>query len=280
MYYKCDLKNGQKLMLEVLKYVDRVCNENNIEYSLAAGTLLGAHRHGGFIPWDDDVDILMTRENHKRFIEVMKTKDDDFYLLDKEVTPGYAFEFSKVMMKDTKCGVDDAGTTIKMHRGIFIDIFIVDFYNKNLSQKYRRVLRQFENARKDVVINSVQSRQLKVILKAFKIITNILVPINLVNRAERKYSNKDGKYVGYLINQEDTLWIERDKYFPLNKIQFCGEYFSCPNQVEEVLREEYGETYMQLPPEDQRLTHVEYISIKKNIADKYNINISTEPIVN
>ncbi|MGL5150853.1 MAG: LicD family protein [Clostridium sp.] len=279
MYYKCNLKDGQALMLEVLKYVDKVCNENNIEYSLACGTLLGAYRHGGFIPWDDDIDILMTRESHKRFIEVMKTKNDGFYVMDKSLTPGYAFEFSKVMMEDTMCGVGDDGTTIKMHRGVFIDIFICDFYTKNLSKRYRKLARQFENARKDIVINNLQSNKLKLVFKTFKFISKIFVPFNIVSRVRRKYEREDGRYFGYGIEQADELFVSREDYFPLSKISFCGEEFSCPKNVEKILECEYGSTYMELPPEEKRLTHVDYISIKKNVAEKYNISIDENNVV-
>ena len=168
--------------------------ENNIEYCLEFGTLLGAYRHKGFIPWDDDVDIAMTRENYNKFIKHMKKNSNPhFYLLHKDTKEGYPFEFAKIMMKDTVVVIDDDGANMIMDRGIFIDIFTLDFYKENVSRKYRKFIRQIENARKKSVIDAVNSKLYKIIFKTFRAVSKIFIPFNLVEKAKKKLNRAKSK---------------------------------------------------------------------------------------
>lgn len=275
MYVKANLDECKKLMIETLKFIDKLCKENNIEYCLEFGTLLGAYRHKGFIPWDDDVDIAMTRNNYEKFIECMKkNKNPNFYLLHKDIKDGYPFEFAKVMMKDTVVVIDDDSTSMIMDRGIFIDIFTLDNYTKDISRKYRELIRQFENCRKKSVINSISSKFYKYALSTFRVISKIIVPFNLIEKAKKKYVKEDGEYIGFAIEQTDELMCRKDKYLPFKEIEFEGNYFPCPNNVEFVLEYEYGSTYMELPPEECRIRHFKYGAMKENVAKRYSINIS------
>lgn len=273
MYVVADLDECKKLMVETLKFIDEVCKENNIEYCLEFGTLLGAYRHKGFIPWDDDVDIAMTRENYNKFIECMKKNSNPhFYLLHKDTKEGYPFEFAKIMMKDTVVVIDDDGANMIMDRGIFIDIFTLDFYKENVSRKYRKFIRQIENARKKSVIDAVNSKLYKIIFKTFRVVSKIFIPFNLVERAKKKYISEDGKYIGFAIEQTDEMMCERKYYLPLKKIEFEGYMFPCPNNVEYILECEYGSTYMELPPEDKRVRHFEYGAMEEEVAKRYGID--------
>lgn len=275
MYVVADLDECKKLMVETLKFIDDVCKKNNIEYCLEFGTLLGAYRHKGFIPWDDDVDIAMTRENYNKFIEYMKKNSNPyFYLLHKDTKEGYPFEFAKIMMKDTVVVIDDDGANMIMDRGIFIDIFTLDFYKENVSRKYRKFIRQIENARKESVIEAVNSKFYKIIFKAFRVVSKIFIPFNLVERAKKKYISEDGKYIGFAIEQTDEMICERKYYLPLKEIEFEGYMFPCPNNVEHILECEYGNSYMELPPEEKRVRHFEYGAMEEDVAKRYNIDIT------
>ena len=123
----------QKVCFELLCEFDRICRKNKIEYSLYAGTLLGAIRDNGFIPWDDDADIAITREEYEKFYQACK-KDldqDKFFLQEYRTDPQYPWGYSKLRRKGTKI-VQVGQEHLHFQDGIFIDIFIMD----NVPDKY------------------------------------------------------------------------------------------------------------------------------------------------
>ena len=120
------LRELQITQLEMLKLLDRICKENKLKYSLYAGTLLGAVRHGGFIPWDDDLDICMLRKDYERFIQIWNELSINGYILqNKENTPNFTQTFTKIR-KDHTTFLQDSKEANKYHTGIFIDIFPID----------------------------------------------------------------------------------------------------------------------------------------------------------
>lgn len=121
------LKRLQGVCFELACEVDRVCRKNNIEYTLESGTLIGAVREHGFIPWDDDVDVAMTREEYEKFFEACKTdlNTEKFFLQEHRTDPEYPWGYSKLRMNGTslvKVGQED----MRFHDGIFADIFVYD----------------------------------------------------------------------------------------------------------------------------------------------------------
>ena len=121
------LRQLQMLELEVLTEVDRICKKHHIHYNLVAGTLLGAVRHGGFIPWDDDADVAMLRKEYERFREVCATELDTtrYYFQDHKVTPGYRWGYGKLRVKDTLF-LQIGREHMPYDQGVFIDIFPLD----------------------------------------------------------------------------------------------------------------------------------------------------------
>ncbi len=123
-----DLRKMQLRMLEMLKYIDRICRENDIKYWLSSGTCLGAVRHGGFIPWDDDVDIEMLEEDYRKLEKILRESETNtnYVLQDSSNDPGYVQMFSK--LRDLKSEVKEDAITdnwIKF-RGCYVDIFIIE----------------------------------------------------------------------------------------------------------------------------------------------------------
>lgn len=119
-----DLRKIQLRMLEMLKYIDKVCRENNIRYWLSSGTCLGAVRHGGFIPWDDDCDIEVLGEDFNKLVELLSTdKESKFYLQSRDSDPNYYYRYPKLRDESTEItevhGFDKEYT----YHGVFIDIF-------------------------------------------------------------------------------------------------------------------------------------------------------------
>ena len=117
-------RNLQLKILEMVKYLDSFCKENKIEYFIAYGSCLGAVRHKGFIPWDDDFDIGMTLENYNKFIELCKTKLDTnkYFLQTLETEPNYYLSFAKLRDINTTL-IEEKNKDIAITKGVYIDIF-------------------------------------------------------------------------------------------------------------------------------------------------------------
>lgn len=116
----------KELELMILKYIDSLCRENNIQYYLIGGTLIGAIRHQGFIPWDDDIDIAMYRDDFNRFVKVFKKQADPrFFLQSFKTDPHYLRYFRKVRLNGTSF-MEHSTKQTEMHHGVFIDIFLLD----------------------------------------------------------------------------------------------------------------------------------------------------------
>ena len=119
----------KQIQIDILLAVDKFCKEHNIKYSLACGTLLGAIRHKGFIPWDDDVDVCMTKENIRKFKNVIRTKykGSDFIVQDIDNDPNYFTPWPK--LRDTKSKMIGGNQLFQKYQGLQIDIFTVQDYN-------------------------------------------------------------------------------------------------------------------------------------------------------
>ena len=117
----------QKLLLEMLKDLDAVCRRHGIPYQLFSGTALGAVRHQGFIPWDDDLDIVMLRRDYERFFtEASGDFDEKLYFVQREFTEHWPMQFSKLRRNGTTCMEKYHPKDPKMHQGVYIDIFPCD----------------------------------------------------------------------------------------------------------------------------------------------------------
>lgn len=124
---KEELRQVQMIQLEMLEEVDRICRKCNIHYNIIAGTLLGAVRHGGFIPWDDDADVALLRSEYERFRKACRTELDEsrFYFQDHRNTKGYRWGYGKLRRKGTLF-LREHQEDMPYGQGIFIDIFPLD----------------------------------------------------------------------------------------------------------------------------------------------------------
>lgn len=249
------LRQAQFKMLDILLEVDRICKKNDIEYWLSDGTCLGAVRHKGFIPWDDDIDIAMMLEDYKKFLRVApkELKLENYYLHDKSIDIRMTLNSAKVRDRNSILIEESELDNEKYHQGIYIDIFPMG-YLKNINRLTFKVYSIITKV-KDLNPYAGNNRKQKLILKYLGLIW--------IAQKLSKYfftSRKTDK-IGYRHLYKNIQKIEN--IFPLNKIEFEGYKFPCPNNTEAYLKELYGDTYMELPPEKNRIWHAKKIKLNE-----------------
>ena len=148
-----DIRSLQLKMLEVLLAIDKVCKEHNLKYYIAYGTLLGAVRYKGFIPWDDDLDVIMLRCDYRRFLQVAPGELGERYFLQAEFSEHWPMFFSKLRKNNTACMERFVPRDPLMHQGVCMDIFPCD----NLSDAPLKRRLQFA-ASKLVIAGSLYRR--------------------------------------------------------------------------------------------------------------------------
>ena len=124
---KNELERLQKEEIDILNEIVRICDKNNIPYFLAAGTLLGAVRHSGFIPWDDDIDLFMLRDDYNKFIKCAINEINDNYFLQCHDTDKYYYSSFIKVRKNNTLMIEEENENRKIHRGIWVDIFPLDY---------------------------------------------------------------------------------------------------------------------------------------------------------
>ena len=263
-----DLRKAQLLMLKILKEVHKICEENNIKYFLSDGTLIGAIRHQGFIPWDDDLDIGMLREDYEKFCKIApQILSENFILQNFQTDKGYGLQFGKVILKNTVWIEQVAKNTNRQWSGIYIDIFPYDNIteNKKMQKLINRlyifiqglILIKF----KYINISNYESmaKKLKYVLKKIYLCTiskKLLIYIrdSICKRYLNKSKSLVTKYGGNFYKNQNPYNFYKD----LTLQNFEDTSFYIPKNYDKILKNLYG-NYMEIPPiEKQRQHGIEY----------------------
>jgi lipopolysaccharide cholinephosphotransferase len=240
------LRQCQLVMLRMLKILDYLCNKHGVEYFLIGGTLLGAIRHKGFIPWDDDLDIGMTRDNYEKFIQLAVPElPYDIFFQNTETDPTYPHCLSaEARLRDKYSRyIHLKKNESKWHQGLLIDIFVYDraFLPHNF----------------------------------FISVTNSLISKVLRNNTKRAYLLKKVSKLpfgfvyasNFLSGIKSISWgsnfIRKNEIKPIIKAPFEDMLASIPNGWDACLKRQYG-NYKELPPLEKRVSH------HKVIADPFN----------
>lgn len=259
-----DLRKAQLLMLKILKEVHRVCEENNIKYFLSDGTLIGAVRHNGFIPWDDDIDIGMLREEYEKFCQIAPEKlGEEFIIQNSETDPGYGFQFTKIILDGTRWIERTSSNNRTKYNGIYMDIFPYDKICKNkLKQKihYLKYRLVFGLILIKLNYNMVKKLSLQQkIKKGVKFIPAQIFPLKILLQWREMLCRKYDKYkVDILVTKYAGDFYknqnELSSFLSLELHRFEDGQFYIPKEYDSVLRNLYGD-YMILPSQEKRQGH-------------------------
>lgn len=256
----------QKIELEILKKIDEVCKKNKLRYWLDSGTLLGAVRHHGFIPWDDDIDIGMLREDYEKFLKVAPNDlGNDYFLQTRNTDKNYPLFFAKVRKNSTSF-VEWAFRDLDMHHGIYVDIFAFDTLPLANTEEYvrhclklnRQSIRKYVptvNKKPTLSLSYIKGWLKKKLARVFFMFIPSKAFDENINEQFTKYANESypNKKLACL-SFNDPYYFYENNILPTKNLKFEDYEFPVPNNYDEHLKTYYGE-YMIIPPVEKRETH-------------------------
>ncbi len=253
-----DIKEIQKLQLELMKELHNFLQEKNIQYYLIAGSALGAVRHKGFIPWDDDIDIAIYREDYEKFINLAKDFNTRYEVVNFSNKNNCDFLLTRIYIPNTYIKLSSIEKT-KLDKRLYLDIFPLDNVPEDETEriKYENKIRK-----KKALISRIDARDYgtgKLQLLVKKTISFFLKPfrksiLSSTDRLLKKYRHIDTSLTCSLCSQysfEKQVML-KDIYGEPSLIKFEDTEFYAPMKLNDYLTKLYGEDYMQVPPIEKR----------------------------
>lgn len=262
---KLTLDEVKKIQLEILAYIDLFCKKNNISYFINYGTLLGAVRHKGFIPWDDDIDISMDREHYNMFIEKFNQDSSKYKILSLDTDKAYFNNFIKVV--DTTTKIVDNRNYKTFSCGVFVDIFPMDKFNnkkiintcyileslKLLSFSKRKNIIYKDNIVKDIIRSSFWGLFLPVSPRLFA---------NIIERKIIQDTDRNGKYTAFIPSKlKEQEIFSAQTFNELIELEFEHLTLPAPKNYDIILTQYYG-NYLELPPKEKQINIHEFEAYK------------------
>ena len=249
------VEEHKKMALDVLVKVADFCDKNDITYYLAYGTLLGAVRHGGFIPWDDDIDIIMPRPDYERFIKIF---DENIGL---KITSPHSdlpfYYFTKVYNPNTlkEEPIDYKG---REPFGVDIDIFPLDGFPEDINES-KKIIEKAKKINRDLLLSISQKKKRNVLKTAYVKYTKFVGQKKYVNKYTKistQYDYTTSKLVGGVDPYDGMrdIFVKDEVFYDKVKIKFEDYEFWAPAGYVNYLTSKYGD-YMTPPPADQQVTH-------------------------
>ena len=261
-----DMRKMQVMQLDMLKELDRVCRANDIHYTICNGSLLGAVRHKGYIPWDDDADTMMLREDYEKFKQCANQLNPDIcYFQDHSTESEYRWGYGKLRRTGTTY-IRAGQEHLKGKTGVFIDIFPMDdIKNSSFGSAVQRILAYCS---RKITYAEVAKKQY-VGLKGWGFWFLSLIPLSIVFAIMNLYAKKSNNstpnrvttlfmpiskhkdpYTGEMLYGRPKKWLLETKEYDFEGLKLMG-----PVDYDECLRWQYGTNYMTPPPENERGQH-------------------------
>ena len=257
-----ELRKIQLSSLDALKELKRICDKHGLKYYLVAGTLLGAVRHGGFIPWDDDVDVAMPRADYNKLERIAKRELADGFFYQTERTDKHSpFFFAKLRRNGTDVR-EHLVKDVEMHNGCYADVFPLDYCpsSEKRARRFFKLIALFNSAMlakvSDEFVCGYEKKSARLLFSVVKILPRWML-IFLRNAVRIYYTATPGKKLvctvsgsyGYPRETYLAEWFDKS-----TKLDFEDDSFSVPEEYDKALTHMYGD-YMTPPPEGERKQH-------------------------
>ncbi len=238
------LRRTQLELLEILKVLDGICKEHNIEWWLSSGTLLGAARHQGFIPWDDDIDIVMLRKDFKRFDKIMRNYQSEEYVYHSMSTDvDYVYLFSKFRKRQGDAGEEHRRSKFYKYKGPFVDIFCIEKTNYFAARASSIIYNNLQHLTSYVRWSWLRRPLILLVnLLCLGIIVPLLRLVGLINPSGEYHYTLGLGWGRHKFFMEHT--------FPLGRAKFEGVEFPVPKDMDAYLSQVYGD-WRKLPTDEQ-----------------------------
>lgn len=262
MRNEIDIRQLKVIQLQVMDVIDNFCRHNGIRYFITAGTLIGALRHKGYIPWDDDIDVVMLRDDYDKFIAMFKNSSDRYKVYATETDRNCHYAYAKVY--------DDSTIFLEGHErkgekciGVNVDIFPLDYVTDDYKDavKLKNKIKPYDNI---LTVKRITKRDRGFrknislfILKLFCSFASFSWCIRRIDRIARKFEkNTNSRYVvnAVIYAKGEREILERAWFKDSMELPFEDRKYLAPIGADQYMRRLFGD-YMQLPPEEQRVTH-------------------------
>lgn len=250
----------KQIQLRILDYVDAFCKKHNIMYSLACGTLLGAIRHKGFIPWDDDIDIQMLRPDYEKFIGLIRKDNNPLYTI-KTFDDNLEISFAKVIATDTILVETYSRSTF----GVYIDVFPIDGVRneEDFKKRHKQVMQQYYKygiIKAD--ISSQEKIKSRIKLTILKFLYSQFTPKKIIkkinNIAQKEKVDKCDYLFEMAAGRTYRAPFSKKAFSSVLRVPFEDKYYPVLVGYDEYLKACYGENYMQIPPKEKQISHHDF----------------------
>lgn len=271
---KYTIREIQNSIFSIICYLDTFCKENDIQYYLMGGSALGAMRHQGFIPWDDDLDIFMTCDNYEKFARIFEEKGDrERFFLERENTEEWPLFISQLCLKGTTMINDEFKFNMKKHHTVFVDIMCLYSAPGNTTARWIQYM-----AAQLLRVNALERSGFsgkntikRLALKLSKVIVNPLIRPMLIKYVHR-YEGQNTEYMGHYFGRArfnrcafPRRYLGNPRYVPFETMEL-----PVFEHVEEYLVSRFGPKWMEVPDQktrDQYPNHGGFVDLEKNYTE-------------
>lgn len=267
-----EVRKVQTKILDIMKYIDKLCRTYHIKYYIMGGTALGAIRHKGFIPWDDDLDIFMTPNQYKRFKKVFQYLNSEKYVIQEWKTDLNYLEYAKVRMNGTTFIEEAFEQCADLHQGIYVDIMIL---HKVPESHFIQKLVYFESKFVTLYALSVRNWKAKTLGQKIMVKSLKFLPCKFILRLcyrriyQYDYLKNNFKYCYWITPAKFKNGLFEKEFFQGTiDVPFEDTALMASPNIKRYLRYRYGD-YMKLPPVEERKTavHAKFFDVDKDYRE-------------